>query len=156
MILCLKCWRLWPRGTMYCGRCGGSLGKRVCSDGHESHLKARYCSLCGSSKLSRGAPCRSLRPLTWMGALCLASIAWHGFALPAWHNLYAMSIVFLVRAFDFFLWLAVWSWIVGLILGEQARRLLSTCWMGLIRIFLSVLSSIAKIAWSLIRQKLPK
>lgn len=55
MIWCRACKVLNARGTVYCMRCGRSLGQRRCPDGHESPLGAHYCTHCGTDELSDGS-----------------------------------------------------------------------------------------------------
>lgn len=78
MIRCNYCRRLYPKGTLYCGRCGGSLGCRFCNEGHENPLQMNYCLTCGSKKLSFGVPATNFRP--WLVAvgsiLIFGTAAW--------------------------------------------------------------------------------
>lgn len=62
MIRCDHCKLIHPRGTLYCGNCGGSLSSRICDHGHENPLSANYCLTCGSKKLSTGTQATNLRP----------------------------------------------------------------------------------------------
>jgi len=66
MILCLKCNRIWGKGTVFCGSCGGTLGCKLCPDGHSSLSSCKFCSTCGSSKLTNYVPCLSLRFVSWL------------------------------------------------------------------------------------------
>ena len=66
MILCLKCNRIWGKGTVFCGSCGGTLGCKLCPDGHSSSSSCKFCSTCGSTKLTNYVPCLSLRLVSWL------------------------------------------------------------------------------------------
>lgn len=134
MILCLVCKRILPKGSVYCcNSCGGALGKRFCPEGHASHLSAKFCCVCGSAKPSKGATALNLRPLTWVltmfGLWSLIGLC----AAPLANALYVDGVRLVVRAFDAILGLAVWSWILGLLLGENVRKVILAFWMGLAR-----------------------
>lgn len=75
MKICLVCRRPSPRGSIYCGECGGSFGGTRCSQGHLTPGLARLksCPFCGTSDLA--TPIRSLnigpiiRGSTWFVTL---------------------------------------------------------------------------------------
>ncbi len=81
MIRCDRCRKLWPKGTVFCGSCGGSLGCRICPQGHQSPVNAKCCTTCGSHKLSDGVQSTNLRPRLSI-ALGLLGIAGVAFLLP--------------------------------------------------------------------------
>jgi hypothetical protein len=62
MIQCLKCNRVWPTGTVWCGTCKATLGVKLCPDGHINQTVSQCCTICGKSPLSPSAPCRQLGP----------------------------------------------------------------------------------------------
>ncbi len=75
MILCKHCNTIWDAGSEYCGSCGGSLGKRVCPKGHEVDLDAKFCTKCGSRKLSRGVEVVEYRPIVVIALILMTSCA---------------------------------------------------------------------------------
>ena len=143
MILCLNCKRLSPSGTVYCGGCGSSLGKRICGEGHESDVSAQYCAMCGSASLSRGARSINFR----LGTLVLTCFAaWAALkvaGVPLWHVLYANFMIVLVRVLDVILGLAVWSWLIGLVLGEHARKIIADLWRSVFNLIGRIASNLA-------------
>jgi hypothetical protein len=75
MIQCLKCNRVWPTGTVWCGICKATLGVKLCPDGHVNQTVSQCCTSCGKSPLSPYCPCRNLRVgfkagLAWLLLLC--------------------------------------------------------------------------------------
>ncbi len=62
MIQCLKCNRVWPTGTVWCGICKATLGVKLCPDGHVNQPVCSCCSTCGKCPLSLCVPCRRLMP----------------------------------------------------------------------------------------------
>ncbi|MBX3119691.1 MAG: hypothetical protein KF784_11545 [Fimbriimonadaceae bacterium] len=71
MILCLFCFRLWPKSAKFCGNCTRSFGCRLCSKGHRSPSVATVCVECASKDLSKPGRYLSLRPLSLVLALGL-------------------------------------------------------------------------------------
>jgi len=61
MIQCLKCNRVWPTGTIWCGTCKATLGVKLCPDGHVNQPISQCCTTCGKIPLSPFCPCRKLR-----------------------------------------------------------------------------------------------
>jgi RNA polymerase subunit RPABC4/transcription elongation factor Spt4 len=77
MRLCLSCYRLWPRGALFCGACGRSFGGRVCKRRHVSPPGAQVCIQCGESELTEATGYLSfgwLSGLVSVVALLLLSI----------------------------------------------------------------------------------
>ena len=72
-----SCGRFNARGTLYCPGCGKTVNRTIClaeNCGAENPLDARFCQKCGSDRLTKGAPAKSLwflPPLT-LAALCAA------------------------------------------------------------------------------------
>lgn len=58
MIQCLKCNRVWPTGTVWCGTCKATLGVKLCPDGHINQPICQCCTTCGKNPLSPFSPCR--------------------------------------------------------------------------------------------------
>jgi len=64
VILCKRCWTLWSKGTIWCGKCRSTMGSRHCPEGHVSPLLATACVTCGSTKLTPGVRALNFRPIT--------------------------------------------------------------------------------------------
>ena len=154
MILCLRCKRVWAKGSVFCGSCGGALGKRICPDGHESHITAKFCTVCGSPKLSKGSPSLDLRLVSWC---VLASTVWFAFSLagPALGKLlYIDGTRIFARLLDVVIGLAVWSWLIGLVLGESTRRIMFSLWMGAANLLIRTLERVVQLILHLVTKNL--
>lgn len=140
MILCLSCKRLWNSGTVWCGNCHATLGKRLCSEGHASPISATCCTTCGSSKLSKGCPCLPLRVASAIFMLLLlAAIApsiSHLFALLA----VSLELVFVKILLQILSWL-IFSALAGAVLGEGARRFIWQSWSSAGRLLFQLLGA---------------
>jgi len=98
----------------------------------------------------------TLRPFTWLFVFWVLQAVWHGFVLPGAHELYAASSALLVRAFDVVLGLAVWSWLLGWMLGSTARQAIGAFWIGLARGVGAIISGVWEIVYGLIRSALAR
>ena len=149
MILCLKCKRLWPKGTVWCGHCRATLGKRLCEQGHESLLAASACTTCGSRKLTPSVSSINLRPLTALllvgaGALVAPAI------LVVVKHLSAIVFGFvLAQLLPSMLILFLLSWIVTQMLGKKGGKLMGDLCAStltlLIRAFVWLLRTVASL-----------
>lgn len=74
MILCLKCNRIWGKDTVFCGSCGGTLGCKLCPDGHTTASSCKFCLTCGSSKLTNSVQCLPLRFISWLAIVALVVV----------------------------------------------------------------------------------
>ncbi len=81
MILCVRCRKLWPAGSLYCGHCGKSFGGSLCSKRHLNPAKTDICLRCGSDELTDTARSLNLRTiallLAWSVALLILKTAVH-------------------------------------------------------------------------------
>ena len=71
MRLCLSCYRLWPRGAVYCGTCARSFEGRLCPARHISPAGARACIHCGATELTETV---ASLPLGWLTSLIAAAV----------------------------------------------------------------------------------
>lgn len=133
MILCRTCRRLWPKGSMYCGSCGGSLGKRLCPESHESPLSAMACTTCGSRKLTRGSPALSLRFASTILGLALGSWTLTVFGPILVNYLWAQLQSALWFVLTPLINLVFWSLILSLFVGDRGRQMISELWANLLR-----------------------
>lgn len=141
MILCLRCKRLWPRGTRYCGSCRASLGARFCPHDHESPLAAKCCTACGSKRLTPGVPSLNLRPLSLLLAAGIIALA-----VPPLLGLIALGFrcawCWLLNALlPPLVTLAFLSVFLGLALGEKARGVISDLWVAAFKSCLKVIGA---------------
>lgn len=152
MILCLNCKRLWPPCTVYCGHCGKTLGHRLCPELHLNRLQAKFCTTCGTRKLTQGTLCLSLRPVTLALAVGLAWIAWGLVVLPIasalWHQAEALLWLILTPLIT----LAFWSLVASLFVGEKGRTMIAKFWSKAFELVLRSLGAVFKLSASLIRK----
>lgn len=153
MILCLKCKKVWPQGTRYCGVCRASLGVRLCPEGHESPLAARCCSTCGSPKLTPGVPCLNIRPLARL-VLLLVALA---FLPPVLRSALAFAgcayCAFMRTVVPPLVTLAMLSGFLAAVLGEKARRAIWEIWMSAFRLLVRFLDLLLKATLRLVLKK---
>ena len=144
MILCLKCKRLWPRGTTWCGYCRATLGKRICDKGHESPLTASNCTGCGSRKLTPAVSSLNLRPLVWM---VVAIVGWLGWPLVGLLMQSLLSILFsfiLDQVVPVLLLLFLLSWAIGHIFGKKVSKLIHELWEEVLKLIFKGTKSLVK------------
>lgn len=111
MVLCLRCWRLWPRktpsgDTVFCGTCQQPLGlSRLCTkSGHRNPPHAQVCLICADRSLTGFAPCLDLTWLSRLGALVVVGaglrLTWTHLCsivrVVIWALIMALSVVFSV------------------------------------------------------------
>lgn len=149
MILCLTCKRLWPRGTVYCGHCGKTLGHRLCPEVHSNRLQAKVCTTCGTRKLTQGTLCLSLRPVTWALAVGVAWIAWGLVVLPLASVLWHQAVALLWLILTPLITLAFWSLVVSLFAGDRGRALVAGFWSKALDIVFKSLGAMFKLAYSI-------
>ena len=83
MKLCCKCFSLWPREALYCGRCRKPLGANRCLQGHANPLRspALTCLTCNQGPLEEGVPTLPLSGLASLASLLILVVlsrwAWH-------------------------------------------------------------------------------
>ncbi len=138
MIYCRTCRTVWPTGTVYCGKCQGSLGVRICPSGHSNPRFVTACLTCGKPELSKYAPCLRIgclsQVLAWLVALTLIrfGIAHVGSLLLLVWGMFEHLFAFLFQAqfrdvvrnaMGFFVEAAVILGFLHLALGERARPL---------------------------------
>lgn len=153
MILCLKCRRVWPKGTVWCGHCRATLGCRVCPEGHVSHLGAKSCTTCGSPKLTPGVPGFGLRGVSWLVivtlALAVTPVLLHALTvsllLPLRHRL--------CDAWTLLVGLAFFCLVFWPLFNEEFRSVVLALWIGLGRLLLACLSMCARIVARAFRRK---
>lgn len=134
MILCLKCKRIWPSGTTWCGNCKATLGCRRCPEGHQSELSARCCTSCGSGKLSKGVPALRLRFITWL-AVCLVSAILVPFVLNRAELIVKQVYVHAVNMIlPLLVTLCFLSLLIACIFGARGGKLVSEFWLALTRL----------------------
>jgi len=134
MIQCGSCGKLWPEGTVWCGSCRKTLGKRLCSEGHENPLDVSCCTVCGSNKLTPATPSRSLRPATWLVVAAVSLIllpcalgALEGVAHSLWCWLLNTFLAPLAT-------LAFLSFFLSLFVGDRGRKAIGDFWIMLARL----------------------
>lgn len=156
MIRCASCGKLWPQGTVWCGTCRKTLGKRLCPAGHESPIDANTCTMCGSSKLTPATGSQNLRPVTWLVTVigCLAVYpcvsSFFGAALKTvWCWLLNAVLPILVT-------LAFFSFLLSLFVGDRGRKAISDLWILLARSFGQILAVLCQLVVSLISRMLKK
>jgi hypothetical protein len=74
--------------------------------------------------------------------------------MPESHHLYADLTVLAVRVLDTLFGLAVWSWLLGLLLGDKARQVIFAFWLSLARGIGNLLGAIARLSLSVIKRAL--
>ncbi|MBS1702866.1 MAG: zinc ribbon domain-containing protein [Armatimonadetes bacterium] len=134
MILCTHCETLWPAGSEYCGSCGASLGKRICANGHEVDLDAKFCTKCGTGKLTRGVEAVEYRPLVLLFVVISAAVLILVFQSQLLNLLSALG-AFAVKAVCHFLGILV----ICSLGGKEAVK----AWLGLC-------SAILRLCWAVI------
>ena len=72
MVLCMKCKKISPTGSTFCGFGCGAFKGCVCGKGHVTPPGLSTCVSCGSTELSAYAPSINLRPVTRLVAWGLA------------------------------------------------------------------------------------
>jgi hypothetical protein len=149
LILCLKCKRMWPQGTLWCGTCRSRLGARECEDEHTTPLKSTCCTTCGSTRLSPGVPALNLRPLTW---LLLASLALCAFPVFAGAASAASKQVFDV-VIQALVSLGFISVMVCLLFPKSGAPLMGKVWQTLFGVALSLVQGIARLVLRLLQTK---
>ena len=153
MILCTRCKRLWPSGTIWCGNCRVTLGKRICEEGHENFLTSQSCATCGSNRLSKGVPSRNLRPLTWL-VVSIVGVVVFPLILSLVTNLMQRLWCLLLHALlPPLISLAFISILLGAILGENARKYIGSIWSWIFQIAFQFLRALASILLNLLRRK---
>jgi hypothetical protein len=147
LILCKKCKRIWPGGTVWCGSCRATLGCRICPEGHKNELLSRCCTICGSAKLSKGVPSVNLRGFTWIAVLTVLVLT----VPPAICYLAdATESAFLSianRAIPILMLAGVLSVMTSLIFGPKAAKEIGECWLQFLLLPFKVLALIFNIAW---------
>ncbi len=153
MILCLACKRLSPAGSNWCGACKSTLGKRICSEGHQTLLSASCCSICGSTKLSPGVPSLNLR----LAIHCLSLVLAYLFIPPLAKHMWSILADNL-----FFIWLKVLqlltlpitvSILVALFGGDSGRTMVAKFWKHVIRLPIDLVMALAKLVGAFRKQK---
>lgn len=72
-MLCLKCKRISPQGSLYCSTCPGSLSFNcvVCSGGHRCPVGSVTCPTCGKGDFSQPVTGIPLRGISVLGSIVL-------------------------------------------------------------------------------------
>ena len=152
MILCLTCNRLWPRGTVYCGHCGKTLGSRLCPELHPNRLNAKVCTTCGTRKLTQGSPRLSLRPASWLLVGLLAYGAWGLVVLPlasaAWSQVMALLWLIVTPVIT----LTFWSFVLSIFVGDKGRASILGLWSRVFDIVFKSVGTIFNLVFSLMRK----
>ena len=143
MILCLKCKRLWPKGTVWCGTCGATLKARLCPEKHSNQLTSTCCQTCGSRSLTPGVRALNLRPVTFMALLGLAVIGVKAILGQIIPNLLPSLYGLLGRIESLFFGLVVFSLLLMPILSDKGRENLSNIWVGAFKLLLKTLMAFA-------------
>lgn len=89
-MLCCRCWRLSPPGSVYCSQCEGkrSFNGVICGGGHRCQVGTVTCPTCGSDEFSEhttGMPVSWLaKPLTCFLLVCIwkLALAYHTTLFP--------------------------------------------------------------------------
>ena len=119
MRLCCKCFSLWPREAIYCGKCRMPLGAKRCPQGHANPLRspAITCLTCNQGPLEGGVSVLPLSGLASLGALLLLVGAWRW----AWQHPYVVAS---------HLW-RVSSWMMGILFAVPPRQVQTAILQGL-------------------------
>lgn len=138
MIQCLKCNRVWPTGTVWCGICKATLGVKLCPDGHVNLPISTCCTACGKAPLSQYCPSRSLKGLLRTSVLfpltmCLPFV-WTGTCRLGEHAVALLQSLVLKAL--------LLSVLVGIIGGPSARTAIINAWKSLLRLTLKGLQLI--------------
>lgn len=152
MIRCGGCGRLWPAGTVWCGRCRATLGVRLCEDGHPSVRDARVCTTCGSKRLSKAVSSLNLRPvtaLTTLGVLLLLAPVVLGLAGHVGQLFWRAAQPLLCAVLAWLVPAAAFTLILWPVLGPRGRSFLSGAWVALFRLTVLPL----RLAWRLTDRK---
>ncbi len=110
-----------------------------------SPVSVNCCSSCGSPKLSPGTNAVNLRFVSWIvgaGMLVILIPVALGLAGIGAHALYAW---FMNVVFERLLILALFSWMAGWILGERSRKTIGDLWLGLFRLIISGIATLARL-----------
>lgn len=142
MILCRKCKRIWPNGTVWCGSCRATLGCRVCPEGHKNDLSSRCCTMCGSAKLSKGVPSMNLRGFTWIAVLAILALAVPPTLQFLSEAAESALLSFANRAIPMFVLAGVLSVMAGLIFGPKAARAIGECWLVVLKLPFQLTSAV--------------
>jgi hypothetical protein len=140
----MKCRKLWPAGTIWCGTCHGTLGKRHCPDGHASPLFATCCTTCGSTRLSPGLPCVNLRPVTWLTLLAICAVlaptvlGMIGSAVRGSGTSAGQALLPILYA------AALMSAAIAILGGQRGSRLVTDFWMGVGRFLVRLATAISR------------
>lgn len=142
MILCKKCKRIWPAGTVWCGSCRATLGCRQCPDGHKNDLSSRCCTVCGSAKLSRGVQSLNLRGCSWIAVLAVLAVTippaicfLAGQAEAALRSLINTVVPILVMA-------GFISIMASLVFGQKAAKAICELWLKLVKLPIEIASAV--------------
>lgn len=142
--MCLKCKRLWPQGSKWCGNCQATLGRRYCPEDHENALGTDCCTTCGYRKLTAAVPCLNLRPLVWLVAIVGATLVGPGL-LQALRGLTSHLFWLLFAPLErLLITLSIISFFLAPVLGERGRLILRSALQGLFSFTFEVLREIAK------------
>ena len=146
MILCGKCRKVWPAGTVWCGCCRATLGMRLCDGGHESPLGSRACTTCGSAKLSPGVPSVRLRGCSWLTALGMLLLV--GLPLARWglEGLWRATAFLFDRVTTIFVGLAFLTFVFWFLFTDDTKRLVSDFWLALGRLVIQALFLLGRLA----------
>jgi len=144
LILCLKCKRLWPRGTRFCGTCRSSLGVRLCPDDHPSPLQAQVCTTCGSKRLTTAAPSLNLRPLGWLLLTAIGFCIVPLIVSVAATGLHRLLCFVLTTVLPPLITLAIISSFLSLVLGEKVAHGIGQLWLGSFRLIAAAILAAAR------------
>jgi len=155
MKMCLKCFSLWPKDAVFCGRCQRPMGVKRCSSGHANSLytPGQTCTTCNEGPLLPGVAVLPLGGVASLFALALFVLCfrwgWHHpvtVLCAAWRAaLWLLSLLFgaaprsitrtLSAAVAWYLTLWLLSYVLPGATGKSARQTLRTLprllWRGL-------------------------
>lgn len=156
MIRCDSCGRLWAQGTVWCGHCRKTLGRRLCQEGHESPVIAQCCSICGSTKLTPATTSRNLRPLTWLVVVGLTALLLPGFLGVAGSALQVLWCWLLNTLLPPILTVAMLSFLLSLFVGDRGRKAIRDFWITLLRSSAQLFVAVLQLGLRVVSQLLKK
>ena len=77
-MLCWKCKKISPTGSLYCAYCPGSLSFNcvVCAKGHRNPVGVNSCATCGNPELSNSTLGIPTGPVSWVATVVVMILIW--------------------------------------------------------------------------------
>jgi hypothetical protein len=117
------------------------MGARFCADGHKNPLLADCCTTCGTTKLTKGVKCLSLRFGTWLALL----ISGYFFVPVLLRLVLTVGSQLFWRVADavipLLVALAIVTFFLGPIVGFRGMKVMFDLWLGFFKLIVQVLQS---------------